>query len=84
MTRKRLLSVLCAAIMFVQPVWGASPDAFVVSAAEAAAGQEVMEDSLLETDEYLPDPGLPATNPMGLARCFRLQSTRLLLCLFWP
>ena len=32
----------------------------------------------------LPLPGLPATNPMGLARCLRLHSTRLLLCLFCP
>lgn len=35
------------------------------------------------TENDLPDPGLPATNPMGLARCLRLQSTKFDDCLFW-
>lgn len=36
------------------------------------------------TEKDLPDPGLPATNPMGLASFLRLQSTRFDDCLFWP
>ena len=34
------------------------------------------------TEKDLPEPGLPATKPMGLARRLRLQSTRLEDCLF--
>ena len=38
----------------------------------------------LFTENDLPEPGLPDTNPMGLASALRLHSTRFDDCLFWP
>ena len=36
------------------------------------------------TENDLPEPGFPQTNPMGLASFLRLQMTRLPDCLDWP
>ena len=36
------------------------------------------------TENDFPDPGLPATKPMGLASLFRLHRTRFEDCLFCP
>ena len=36
------------------------------------------------TLKLFPEPGLPQTNPMGLASFLRLQMTRLPDCLDWP